>query len=197
MRWMVIYEYEVPGGALNLSSTKTSRPWSPWESSLSRKNPHGRTGKQTRDLMFSSQKLWPLDHKVGLVYEFFNFCQSAARYLSSFQFLPASLISDLLQLFFGLPLFLLPWGFHIIADFDISQCSLFSVWPIHPYYLFLISKVTSSWPVAFQKSISEIFLGHHVLKIYVRYQLTKVCILRRISLVTNHVPHPYKNRDFM
>jgi hypothetical protein len=22
MRWMVIYEYEVPGGALNLSSTK-------------------------------------------------------------------------------------------------------------------------------------------------------------------------------
>jgi hypothetical protein len=26
MRWMVIYEYEVPGGALNLSSTKLPRP---------------------------------------------------------------------------------------------------------------------------------------------------------------------------
>jgi hypothetical protein len=25
MRWMVIYEYEVPGGALNLSSTKTTQ----------------------------------------------------------------------------------------------------------------------------------------------------------------------------
>jgi hypothetical protein len=29
---------------LNLSSTKLPRPWSPWESSPSRKNPHGRTG---------------------------------------------------------------------------------------------------------------------------------------------------------
>jgi hypothetical protein len=54
---MVIYEYEVPGGALNLSYTKLPRPWSPWESSPSRKNPHGRTGNRTRDLMFSSQKL--------------------------------------------------------------------------------------------------------------------------------------------
>jgi hypothetical protein len=26
MRWMVIYEYEVPGGALNLSSSKLARP---------------------------------------------------------------------------------------------------------------------------------------------------------------------------
>jgi hypothetical protein len=65
MRWMVIYEYEVPEGALNLSSTELPRPWSPWESSPSRKNTHGRTGNQTRDLMISSQKLWPLDHKLG------------------------------------------------------------------------------------------------------------------------------------
>jgi hypothetical protein len=40
MRWMVMYEYEVPGEALNLSSTKLPRQWSPWESSPSRKNPH-------------------------------------------------------------------------------------------------------------------------------------------------------------
>jgi hypothetical protein len=57
MRWMVIYEYEVPGGALNLSSTKLPRRWSPWESTLSRKNPHGRAGNRTRDLKISSQKL--------------------------------------------------------------------------------------------------------------------------------------------
>ena len=38
----------------------------------------------------------------------FHFCLSAARNLSSFQLLPASLITDLLQLFFGLPLFLFP-----------------------------------------------------------------------------------------
>jgi hypothetical protein len=30
MRWDVIYEYEVPGGALNLNSTKLPTPWSPW-----------------------------------------------------------------------------------------------------------------------------------------------------------------------
>jgi hypothetical protein len=61
MRWMVIYEYDVPGEALNPRSTKLSRAWSPWGSSLSRKNPHGRTGNRTRDLMISSQKLWPRD----------------------------------------------------------------------------------------------------------------------------------------
>jgi hypothetical protein len=66
MRWMVIYGYEVPGGALNLSSTELPRPWSPWESSPSRKNPHGRTGNRTRDLMISSQKLRPLDREAGL-----------------------------------------------------------------------------------------------------------------------------------
>jgi hypothetical protein len=43
----VLYRYEV--GALNLSSTKLPRPWSPWESSPLRKNRHGRTGNRTRD----------------------------------------------------------------------------------------------------------------------------------------------------
>jgi hypothetical protein len=57
MRWVVIYEYEVPGCALNLSSTKLPRPWSPWEYPPSRKNHHGRTGNRTRHLMISSQKI--------------------------------------------------------------------------------------------------------------------------------------------
>jgi hypothetical protein len=51
---------------LNLSYTKLPRPWSPWESSPSRKNPYGRAGNRTRDLMISNQKLWPLlDHEAG------------------------------------------------------------------------------------------------------------------------------------
>jgi hypothetical protein len=50
---------------LNLSYTKLLRPWSPWESCPSRKNPHGRTMNWTRDLMISSQKLWPLEHEAG------------------------------------------------------------------------------------------------------------------------------------
>jgi hypothetical protein len=65
MRWMVIYEYEVPGGGLNLNSTKLPRPWSPRGSSPSRKNLHGRTGNRTQDIMISSQKLWTLDHEAG------------------------------------------------------------------------------------------------------------------------------------
>jgi hypothetical protein len=65
MRWMMIYEYEVPGRVLNLWSTKLPRLWSPWESSPSRKNPHDRTRNWTRDVIISSQKLWPLDHEAG------------------------------------------------------------------------------------------------------------------------------------
>jgi hypothetical protein len=53
---------------LNLRSTKLPRPWSPWKSSPSRKNPHCRTGNRTRDLVFSSQKLWPLVREAGLVH---------------------------------------------------------------------------------------------------------------------------------
>jgi hypothetical protein len=59
---MVIYEYEVPGGALNISSTKLPRPW---EYSPTRKNSHGKTGNRILDLMISSQKPWPLNHEVG------------------------------------------------------------------------------------------------------------------------------------
>jgi hypothetical protein len=62
---LMMYEYEVPGGTLNLSSTKLPRPWSPWGSSSSRKNPHGRTDNWAWDFMISSQKLWPLDHEAG------------------------------------------------------------------------------------------------------------------------------------
>jgi hypothetical protein len=32
---------------------------------------------------------------------------------------------------------------------------------------------------------------------YLRHQLTKVCILHQISLVTNHVSHPYNSTDFI
>jgi hypothetical protein len=63
--WWVIYEYEYEG-ALNLSSTELPRLWSLWESSPSRKNPHGRTGNRTWNLMINSKKLWPLYHETGL-----------------------------------------------------------------------------------------------------------------------------------
>ena len=46
-------------------------------------------------------------------------------------------MTELLQLFLGLPLFLLPWGFHSTAAFDISPSSFLNVWPIHLNFLFL------------------------------------------------------------
>ena len=32
-----------------------------------KENPHGRAGNRTRDLVISSQKLWPLDHEAGRI----------------------------------------------------------------------------------------------------------------------------------
>jgi hypothetical protein len=66
MRWMVIYEYELPGGALNLNSTNYPDHGHHGNPPLSGNNPRGRARNRTRDLMISSQKQWPLDHKAGL-----------------------------------------------------------------------------------------------------------------------------------
>ena len=126
----------------------------------------------------------------------FHFCLSAARNLSSFQLLPASLITDLLLLFFGLPLFLFPWGFQSRAAFGTSPSSFLNVWPIHLNFLFLISKFIPSCPVTFHRSLLEIIFGHHVLSVYLRHLFTKVCILRWISFVTSQVSHPYNSTDF-
>ena len=126
----------------------------------------------------------------------FHFCLSAARDLSSFQLLPASLITDLLQLFFGLPLFLFPWGCQSRAAFGTSPSSFLNVWQIHLNFLFLISKFISSCPLTFHRSLLEIIFDHHILSIYLRHLFTKVCILRWISFVTNQVSHPYNSTDF-
>ena len=129
-----------------------------------------------------------------------HFCLSAAKNLSSFQLLPTSLITDLLQLFLGLPLFLFPWGFQSRAAFGISPSSFLNVWPIYLNFLFLISKFISSYPVTSHRSLLEIIFGHHILNIYIyiylRHLFTKVCILRWISFVTSQVSHPYKSTDF-
>jgi hypothetical protein len=72
--------------------------------------------------------------------------------------------------------------FYCKAAIGISPFSFHSVWPIHPNFLFLNSKFTSPWPVAFDKSLLDVVLGHHILKVYLRHRLTKVWILRRFRL---------------
>jgi hypothetical protein len=55
MRWIVIYEYEVPGGALNLNST--NYPFHGHHGdSPSGKSSQGIPGNRIRDLMISCQK---------------------------------------------------------------------------------------------------------------------------------------------
>ena len=50
-----------------------------------RKNPHGRAGNRTRDLMISSQKVWPLDHEAGQAfYMVITFCLCILRTNSNF-----------------------------------------------------------------------------------------------------------------
>ena len=53
------------GFYLKSKSTNSPRPWSPRGSSPHKENPHGRDGNRSRDLVISSQKLWPLDHEAG------------------------------------------------------------------------------------------------------------------------------------
>jgi hypothetical protein len=48
MRWVVIYEHEVPGGALKLSSAKLLRPWSPCDLPLQGKIPMAEPGIEPR-----------------------------------------------------------------------------------------------------------------------------------------------------
>ena len=37
-----------------------------------KENSHRRTGNRTRDLMISSQRLWPLDHEAGQIDKYIN-----------------------------------------------------------------------------------------------------------------------------
>jgi hypothetical protein len=59
--WWYVWAWSTRRG-LKPKFCKLPRPWSLWGSSPARENSHGRTGKRTRELMVSSQKLWPPSH---------------------------------------------------------------------------------------------------------------------------------------
>jgi hypothetical protein len=60
-----IWIWSTRRGALSLNSTTYPDHGHHGDPPLSGKNPHGRAGNQTWDLMISSQKHWPLDHEAG------------------------------------------------------------------------------------------------------------------------------------
>ena len=58
-------EPKVQGGALNLIPTNSPDHGHHGCLPLSRKNAYDRAGNRTRDLMLSSQELWPPSHEAG------------------------------------------------------------------------------------------------------------------------------------
>ena len=72
----------------------------------------------------------------------------------------SSCSADLLQLFFGLPQFLFPWGFQKSACLVTLLCGFLSVWPIHFHFFLLIwTFILSSWVFAHRSSLLIVF-GH-------------------------------------
>jgi hypothetical protein len=67
MRWMVMYEYGVPGGALNPNSTNYPDYGRHGDPPLSGKIPMVEPGIEPGTSWLSSQKRWPLDHEADLI----------------------------------------------------------------------------------------------------------------------------------
>ena len=67
---------------------------------------------------------------------------------------------SLLQVFFGLPLFLFPWGFHSRAWRVTLVFFFLNVWPIHLHFLVVMVCMTGSFLVIFHRFLLLIFSGH-------------------------------------
>jgi hypothetical protein len=80
--WLYIWAWNTRKG-LKPKFYTLPRPWSPWGSFPARENSYGRTGNLTRDLMLSSQKVWPPSHDAGpIVWILYGrFILSAAEWL--------------------------------------------------------------------------------------------------------------------
>jgi hypothetical protein len=98
--------------------------------------------------------------------------------------------------FLGLPLPLVPCGFHCKAALQVSLSSLRSVCPIQRNLRFLISLLMFMGPVISHSLPSDIILDHRIFIIYGRHLFTKDWSFLWISHVTSQVWHPYSSTDF-
>jgi hypothetical protein len=97
--------------------------------------------------------------------------------------------------FLGLPLPLVPCGFHCKAALHGSLSSLRSVCPSQPNLRFVISLLMFIWPVTSHSFSLDITLGHQILMIYRKHLFTKDWSFLWISHVTSQVWHPYSSTD--
>ena len=74
------------------------------------------------------------------------------------------------QILAGLPIFLLPCGFHFEACLIVSVPGFLSRWPI----LLAISVCMCCYPVLLRSSLLLIFTGQWILRIFLRHLLTKL-----------------------
>ena len=108
----------------------------------------------------------------------------------------SSCSADLLQLFFSLPQFRLPWGFQKKACLVTLLCGFLSVWPIHLHFCLLIWVVIfSSWVFASRSSLLVVF-GHLTPRMLRRQRFVKAWIFAEIFFVTFQVSAPYIKTDF-
>ena len=100
------------------------------------------------------------------------------------------------QVFFGLPLFLLPWGFHVRTCLVMFVLGFLKVWPSHPHLLLRISISIWAWCVLSQRSLLLILSIQCIRRILLRQWLTNVWILISVVLFIRYVSAPYSNTDF-
>ena len=99
---------------------------------------------------------------------------------------------DLVQVFTGLPTFLLPCRFHSRACLVVLDVGFHKVWPIQFHLRLAISAGIHSCPVLAQSSLLLIFSGQYIFRIFLGHLLMKGCSLCDIDLVTLQVSEPKK-----
>jgi hypothetical protein len=119
-----------------------------------------------------------------------NFCQQTLFFaicLTSIQdtFCSCSSVKIVLfQVILSLPFLLSPCGFQSLF------CSFLKVCPIHFHFLIFISLSIGICCVVSHSSLFVLVLGHHILSMLRRHQLTNICNLLTVSCVIFHVSQP-------
>ena len=114
------------------------------------------------------------------------------------QVLLASLSSsstDLLQVFTGLPTFLLPCRFHSRTCLVVSDVGFCSVWLTQVHLRLAISAGIHSCSGFAQSSLCLIFPGQYIFRIFLRHWLMKASSLFDMDLVTLQVSELCRRTD--
>jgi hypothetical protein len=108
----------------------------------------------------------------------------------------ASLWTDLLHVYLGLPLFRCPCGFQSITSLSMVSCPFLSVCHIQFHFRLLICTDISVSSAPLQSSSFEITSGQWMFKILPRQRLTNTCSFEIVCFATFRVSEPYSSTAF-